>query len=306
MVDLNKVIVDMEKMLHRLIGEDIELVALPDPDLRMVKVDPGQMDQLLINLGVNARDAMPSGGKLTVETSNFYLDENYALAHPEVSPGSYVMLAVSDSGTGMTEDVKARIFEPFFTTKGPGKGTGLGLSTCYGIVKQNGGNISVYSEPGSGTTFKVYLPVLEDEIYPETESAVAGSLPGGTETIFLVEDERAVQEIASIILREQGYKVMEASNGIEALEMVKSGIVGKIDLLLADVVMPVMGGKELANQLTSMHPEIKVLFTSGYTDDAIVRQGVLEPGTNFIQKPLTRKTLTTRVREVLDSRKMPV
>ncbi|MGH2542269.1 MAG: ATP-binding protein, partial [Ardenticatenaceae bacterium] len=247
---LNTMIVDMDKMLRRLIGEDIELATLPQPDLGMVEIDPGQMEQVLMNLVVNARDAMPTGGKITIETANVTLDAEYARRTPDVTPGEYVALTVSDTGTGMTEEVKAKIFEPFFTTKEDGKGTGLGLATCYGIAKQNGGHIAAYSELGHGTTFKVYLPRIEGEANASAPVRNdAGEMPRGTETVLLVEDEQAVRELGARVLQEQGYAVIEASNGVEALQFVEEHPELQIDLLLTDVVMPQMGGRELSERL---------------------------------------------------------
>jgi PAS domain S-box-containing protein len=299
-LDLNTLLRELDKMLRRIIGEDIELVTLLSGDLGRVKIDPGQIEQVIFNLAVNARDAMPSGGKLIIETANVELDKEYANAHIGVVPGRYVRLSVSDTGFGMSREVREKVFEPFFTTKDKGKGTGLGLSTVYGIVKQSSGNIWVYSEPGHGTTFKIYLPRVEEELdtlqgQDETESSSRGS-----ETVLLVEDEPLVRDLAHRILSQQGYKVLEAANGEEALRVVQEHIGEKIHLLLTDVVMPQMGGKELADQLKLLRPDVKVLYTSGYTDDAIVHHGVLEPGTHFLQKPFSPKTLSHKVREVLD------
>ena len=299
-IDLNTVLVDMDKMLRRLIGEHIDLATLSGRDLGRVKADPAQIEQIIINLSVNARDAMPYGGSLTVETDNVTLDTRYARTHNDVTPGRYVMLAVSDTGVGMTNEVKAHLFEPFYTTKGVGKGTGLGLATCYGIIKQSGGHIAVYSEPGRGTTFKVYLPFVDaeaDALKPTTPDAPAA---GGQETVLLVEDEPAVREMAALVLGELGYRVVAASNGVEALDVVAQRTGDDFDLLVTDVVMPQMGGKELADQLSVSRPNVKVLFTSGYTEDAIVHHGVLEPGIAFLQKPYTTAALARKVRSVLD------
>jgi PAS domain S-box-containing protein len=298
-VYLNDLMFDVDRMLRRLIGEDIELTTLPAPDLWPVKADPSQIGQVIVNLAVNARDAMPLGGKLTIETANVALDEEYARQHVEAKPGEYVMLAVSDTGVGMTEEVKARIFEPFYTTKEHGKGTGLGLATCYGIVKQSGGHIAFYSEPDRGTTFKIYLPRAGEQaaLLPREEPV---PLPSGSETVLLVEDEALVRDIAAQTLRARGYTVLEAGNGDEALRVVQSHR-GMIDLVITDVVMPQMGGTELAERLEEMLPGIKVLFTSGYTDNAIVSQGVLEPNTAFLHKPFTPGAIARKVREVLDT-----
>jgi signal transduction histidine kinase len=299
-INLNDLILDMGKMLRRLIGEDVELVLRPASEACAVKVDRGQMEQVLVNLAVNARDAMPDGGRLTIETTIVTLDEGYALTHPEVSPGQYVMLAVSDNGVGMAEEVKAHLFEPFFTTKEKGKGTGLGLATCYGIVKQSSGHIWVYSEPGQGTTFKIYLPQVDELPGSLPESEEPAALLRGKETVLLVEDEPAVRELAAHVLRAQGYTVLEADNGDAALRQVGEQAGEKIHLLLTDVVMPRMSGKELADRLKVIRPDLKVLFTSGYTDDAIVHHGVLQAEIAFLQKPFSPVTLARKVREVLD------
>jgi signal transduction histidine kinase len=299
-LNLNDLILNVDKMLRRLIGEDIELVTLPAPELGQVKADPGQLEQVLLNLAVNARDAMPKGGKLTIETANVTLDEDYTSQHAEVTAGEYVMLSVSDTGMGMTEEVKTHLFEPFFTTKEKDKGTGLGLATCFGIVKQSGGHIEVYSEVDQGTTFKVYLPRLEETVSPVPVQAKSDDLPWGTETVLLVEDESSVRELASRLLRQQGYKVLEAANGDEALRVVQEYAEAEIDLLLTDMVMPQLGGRELADRLKAMWPGVKVLFISGYTDDAVVHHGVLEPGIAFLPKPFSSRILVRKVREVLD------
>ena len=279
-LDLNTILRDMDKMLLRILGEDIELVTLFAEGIGRVRTDPGQIEQMILNLAVNARDAMPNGGKLTIETSNIELNENYVRFHIAVKPGLYVMLSVSDTGVGMTPEVKERVFEPFFTTKEKGKGTGLGLSTVYGIVKQSGGNIWVYSELDHGTTFKIYLPRVEEEASTLLHGDDKRSLPQGSETVLLVEDDLSVRGLVVQVLRENGYNLLEAANGNEALRMAQE-YAGEIHLLLTDVVMPQMGGKELADRLKTLRPNIKVLFTSGYTDNAIVHHGVLEPGTNF-------------------------
>jgi PAS domain S-box-containing protein len=299
-LNLNDLVLNVDKLLRRLIGEDIELVTLPASDLGQVKADPGQLEQVLVNLAVNARDAMPKGGKLTIETANVTLSQAYARQHAEVTPGEYVMLAVSDTGIGMTEEVKAHIFEPFFTTKEMGKGTGLGLATCFGIVKQIGGHIWVYSEPDQGTTFKIYLPRVEAAADLSAKPEEVDDLPRGTETVLLVEDEPAVRVVAVQTLQEQGYTVLEAANGDEALRVAQERAEEAIHLLLTDVVMPRMSGKELASQLKTIRPGLKVLFISGYTDNAIIHNGVLEPGIAFLQKPFTPEVLARKVREVLD------
>jgi signal transduction histidine kinase/ActR/RegA family two-component response regulator len=300
-LDLNTLMRDLDKMLHRVLGEDIGLATLLAADLGRVKADAGQMEQAILNLAVNAKDAMLDGGKLTIETANVELDGVYARAHIAVTPGRYVMLSVSDTGCGMSPEVKERIFEPFFTTKEKGKGTGLGLSTVYGIVKQSGGYVWVYSEPGQGTTFKIYLPRVEEEADALHRRVDVGDLQRGKETVLLVEDEAPVRGLAVRVLRNQGYRVLEAANGQEALSVAGEHAGEKIHLLLTDVVMPQMGGKELTDRLKALRPEIKVVFTSGYTDNAIVRHGVLEPGTDFLQKPFSPAALAQKVREVLDA-----
>ena len=299
-LDLNTLLKDLNKMLRRIIGEDIELVTLLAEDLGRVRIDPGQFEQMILNLAVNARDAMVSGGKLTIETSNVELDEEYVRTHISVKPGSYVQLSISDTGVGMSFDTKEKVFEPFFTTKEKGKGTGLGLSTVYGIVKQSEGNIWVYSEPGRGTTFKIYLPRVEEKLDAVIKEEESDSLPRGSETVLLAEDDPLVRDLARRLLIQQGYTVLEASNGEEALRVAKEKAGEKIHLLLTDVVMPQMGGKELSEKLKRLRPDIGVLYTSGYTDNAIVHQGTLEPGTYFLQKPFSHKTLSHKVREVLD------
>jgi PAS domain S-box-containing protein len=298
-LDLNEVVTDMEKMLRRVLGEDIDLETRPGSDLCRVKVDPGQMEQVIMNLAVNARDAMPKGGNLTIETANVLLDDAYARTHASVKPGPYVMLAVSDTGTGMDEGTRARIFEPFFTTKEKGQGTGLGLSTVYGIVKQSGGEIWVYSEPGQGATFKVYLPAEEEGEAP-FQRKETGELPlHGTETVLVVEDSEEVMELVVKILAEKGYHAMAARDGGEALRICEAHA-GSIQLMVTDVVMPGMSGRELAESLKGTRPEMKVLYMSGYTDNAIVHHGILDAGVDFLQKPFTPQALAQKVREVLD------
>ena len=298
-LDLNKIVGGMEEMLRRLLGEDIDLAVGLAMGLGKVMADPGQIEQVVMNLAVNARDAMPDGGKLTIETAYVELDDAYSSQHVGMKPGPHVMLSVSDTGCGMDERTRARLFEPFFTTKQTGKGTGLGLATVYGIVKQSGGNIWVYSEPGHGTTFKVYLPreLSAKETAERGPQVTTGA--AGAETILVVEDEGAVRNLAKRILDGAGYTVLTAANGGEAL-----GICGKqqgsVGLVLTDVVMPGMNGKELADRLASLCPNLRVLYMSGYTDDAIVHRGVLAPGTHFIGKPFNAADLTRMVREVLD------
>lgn len=297
-VDLNGLILDMDMLLRRLIGADVELRTLPAAELWTIKADLGQLEQVLVNLVVNARDAMPAGGKLIIETANVVLDEFYAETHIEVTPGSYVMLAVSDTGTGMPPDVQKHLFEPFFTTKETGKGTGLGLATVYGIVKQHGGSIWVYSEVGQGTTIKVYLPHVGAQVAPMPQPSAPETLPRGVETVLVVEDEDAVRNMVIRVLRAQGYAVLEATNGVHAQRLAHD-YTGEIHLLIADVVMPQMGGKALADRLLHSRPQMKVLFVSGYTDDAIVHHGQLDHDVIFLQKPFTPAQIARKVREVL-------
>jgi signal transduction histidine kinase len=298
-IDLNTVLKNLEKMLKRMIGEDIELVFVLAEDLGRVKADSGQIDQVLLNLAVNAKDAMPKGGKLTIETAKVFLDEAYARNHAGVIPGHYVMFSVSDTGVGMTPEVKERVFEPFFTTKEAGKGTGLGLSTVYGIVKQSGGNIWVYSELGKGTTFKIYLPEVEESLEKRVGKVEEKEPPHGNETILIVEDDEKVRELAVQILEKYGYTILKASQGNEALSICEEHK-GLIHLMVTDVVMPGMDGQELVKYFRCQHPETKVLYMSGYTDNTIVHHGVLEKGMNYMQKPFTVEGLAKKVREVLD------
>ena len=302
-IDLNTSVRAAEKILRRLIGEDIELIVRCPRRLSSVLADPGQIDQVIMNLAINARDAMPSGGKITIETKDVTLDDPYASEHIDVEPGPYVMLAISDTGAGMTKDVQARIFEPFFTTKEAGKGTGLGLSTVFGIVKQSGGHIWVYSEPDQGATFKVYLPVTQkardSEFPPEKPQSLHGN-----ETVLLVEDQDEVRAVALQILRRYGYHVIEARNAGEALLYCEQHPL-TIHLLLSDVVMPQMNGRKLADRLYQIRPHMKVLFMSGYTENAIVHHGILDPGIEYVQKPLLPETLARRVREVLEGPPKP-
>jgi CheY-like chemotaxis protein len=296
-VNLSAVVQGVEKMLRRVIGEDVDLVTSLDPDVGSVKADVGQLEQVLMNLAVNARDAMPAGGQVMLETANIEYDPDYARDEAAGPARRFVMLAVSDTGIGMDEATKARIFEPFFTTKGPGKGTGLGLATVYGIVQQSGGYIWVYSELGRGTTFKIYLP--EVDAPPEAAAVAASELPRGTETVLLVEDSEAVRAVARQVLERQGYTVLEAPRGDVALALAAAHD-GPIHLLLTDVVMPGLSGRQVADQLTELRPDMQVLYASGYTDDAVVRHGVLEAGIAYLQKPFTTATLTRKVRETLD------
>ena len=299
-VDPNAVVSEMGKVLIRLIGEDIRLSTALDPRVGRLKVDPGQLGQVLMNLAVNARDAMPTGGRLTIETRAIVLDENAVLGRPEIVSGRYVMIAVSDTGQGMTENVKARVFEPFFTTKDEGRGTGLGLATVFGIIKQSGGQVEVYSEVGLGTTFKIYLPTVE-EVDATTPSQDPQTVPGGKETILLVEDQADVRRLALIALQTHGYSVIEASDGQEAFRLVEQER-PRLDILVTDVVMPGMSGRQLAEALRPHYPGLKVLYMSGYTDDAVVRHGILEAFVAFLRKPYTPLSLVRKVREVLDQK----
>jgi hypothetical protein len=299
-LDLNALIADLEKMLRRLIGEDIQFRTALAPGVGAVRADPGQLEQVIMNLAVNARDAMPHGGKLTVETANADLDDAYAQAHLPAVPGRYAMLAVSDTGTGMDTQVKAHIFEPFFTTKETGKGTGLGLATVYGIVKQSNGYIWVYTEPGQGTSFKIYLPRVAAAAEPPAPKPMTPASLNGSETILLAEDEESVRNLTRRILAAHGYTVLTAADGQEALRLADQHA-GPIHLLLTDVVMPNMGGRQLAERVVSARPATKVLYLSGYTDDAIIHHGVLEPGIAFLQKPFTPQGLARKLREVLDA-----
>ena len=327
-IDLNTVIIDLKKTLERLTGEDVELKTFPEPELKCVEVDPGQMEQVIRKLVVNAGDAMPRGGKITIETANAYPDEADARGYGvEVKPGPYVMLSINDTGMGMDEETKAHLFEPFFTTKADGMGAGLDLATVYGIVTQSGGHIRVYSEPGEGTTFKIYLPAIASaQARPPAEAEQGGrarraGLPGvegeaepvereqthfqelrgsETETILVVEDDKSVRNLTRKALKEYGYSVIEAQNGEDALK-VSEAHEGPIHLMITDVVMPGMNGRELAERLQPYRPKTRVLYMSGYADDAIVHHGVLEPGLSFIPKPFTPESLVNKARSVLDS-----
>src|SRR5213593_4246443 len=299
-VDLNALVLDLDKLLRRLIGEDVELATVLDPALGRVTADPGQLEQVIVNLAVNARDAMPQGGKLTLETRNIDLDSSYTLEHSLVKPGPYVQLTVSDSGIGMDEETQAHAFEPFFTTKPRGQGTGLGLAMVYGTVKQSGGFIWVYSEPGHGATFKIYLPRVDTPTEAATLPAPTVQPARGSETVLLAEDEPAVRAIAQQALERHGYTVLAAPSGAAALALAAQHA-ATIDLLLTDVVMPGMSGRDLADRLTAQRPGIRVLYISGYTDNAIVRHGMLEPGLAYLQKPFRPHALVRKVREVLDA-----
>ena len=300
-VSLNAVVESLQKILRRVLGEDVDLATTPGRDLGAVRADVGQLEQVLMNLAVNARDAMPTGGKLTIETDNVEHDPAFARGKGAAAVRQFVMLAVTDTGVGMDEATKARVFEPFFTTKAPGKGTGLGLATVYGIVQQSGGFIWVYSEPGHGTTFKIYLPRVDAPAESAVVAAV-GPVARGTETVLLAEDSAAVRAVARQVLERQGYTVLEAPDGELALHLAQRHA-GPIHLLLTDVVMPGMSGRQLADRLVPARPDMKVLYASGYTDDSVVRHGVLEEGTPYLQKPFTPESLARKVRDVLDSSK---
>ncbi|HLG42752.1 MAG TPA: response regulator [Planctomycetota bacterium] len=299
-LDLNSVVGGMEKLLKRLIPENVLTAFRLAPKTLSIKADPGQIEQVIVNLAVNARDAMPNGGTITIETSVTDLDEGYTRQHAEVAPGRYAMLALSDNGTGMDDRTKAHLFEPFFTTKEPGKGTGLGLATVYGIVKQSGGHISVYSEVGIGTTFKVYFPEIREPLASPTSKSPSSGMPKGTETILVVEDDEPVRALIRRVLSSRGYNVIEAKNGLEALE-VADACSSPIHLVMTDVIMPQMGGPELADHLKRRLPGAKVIFLSGYATTAIVQHGIVQKGVEFMEKPFTPEQLTQRVRQVLDS-----
>jgi two-component system, cell cycle sensor histidine kinase and response regulator CckA len=296
-------VMGMDKLLRRLMDESIEMAALPGKTLWTIKADPGQMEQVIMNLVVNARDAMPNGGRLTVETANVELDEAYASEHATMKPGRYVMLVVSDTGTGMSPETVAHIFEPFYTTKESGRGTGLGLSTVYGIVKQSGGYIWVYSEPGRGSSFKVYLPRVEEAPEALPAARARSGEQKGSETILLVEDQPQVRELARMALSEKGYTVLVTSSTDDA-ENVCATHGAEIHLLLTDLIMPGISGRELAKRLTARHPKMRVLYMSGYTFSIVqqtaAQSGLLEDGVSFLQKPFTPSALSEKVREVLD------
>jgi signal transduction histidine kinase len=296
----DEVVSDLDKMLRRLLDENVILKCAPGNQTGRIKADPGYIGQVLMNLVVNARDAMPNGGTLTIATRNVTLAAGDLGAHPGARPGEYVMISVTDTGTGMTDEVKAHIFEAFFTTKPAGKGTGLGLSTCQTIVQQSGGHIAIISAPGQGSTFQVYFPRVDEPVDEETRFISAGPLPRGTETLLLVEDEPTVRHMAERILAGQGYEVLTAANGQDGLHVAREHRGPPLRLVITDVVMPVMNGKVMAEWLQATYPDLKVLFTSGYTDDLIAKQGVLESGVEFLSKPYTSAQLARKVRHLLD------
>jgi CheY-like chemotaxis protein len=297
---LNAVVSDIEKMLRRLIGEDIELTTELAANLGHVKADQGQMEQVIMNLAVNARDAIPSGGKLVIETKNVEVDQEVALQRGYINPGSFVMIAVTDTGMGMDAETQSHIFEPFFTTKEQGKGTGLGLATVYGVVKQSDGFVWVYSEPGHGARFEVLLPRVEEPAHIALKPANSRSSRSGSETILLVEDDDSLRGLATTILSESGYAVLEAANGAGALTLAREKSRGQIHLLLSDVVMPGMSGPQVADEVSSIHPDMKILFMSGYSEFAAGHDQISRPGRFLLQKPFTQQELTSKVREVLD------
>jgi len=302
LLNLNKLITDVNRMLRRLIGEDIELITVADPELGTVKADPVQIEQVLINLAVNSRDAMPMGGKIIIETMNVQLSKEQFAPNEDIVPGPYISFSLSDTGQGMDEETRLRIFEPFFTTKQPGKGTGLGLCTVFGIVKQSGGHISVESEPGKGTTVKIYLPRVNVSQAPADGNQEQSGPAQGSETILVVEDEEIVRTMLCKMLRGLGYTIFEAGSVYEAMSIAEQKGEKRIDLMITDVVMPGMNGRELASLLIGNRPETRVLYISGYTDDAIVRHGVLDSDVHFLQKPFSPKTLALKVREVLEKK----
>ncbi len=299
-IGLNEVVGAMESLLARLLGEDLELSMRLAAGLGNVRADPGQIEQVLMNLAVNARDAMPGGGRLTIETADVELDETYCAHHAEVEPGDYVMLTVGDTGCGMDQETRERLFEPFFTTKEPGKGTGLGLATVYGIVQQSGGSIWVYSEPGEGTTFRIYLPRVSEPAAERSTPRPAAEPSRGDETILVVEDQEVVRKVVERILGASGYRVVTVADGDAAIEIC-AGRREPVGLLVTDVVLPGMTGLELVDRLRESCPELRVLLMSGYTEDAVLRRGGLEPGTAFIAKPFTATELAARVRAALDA-----
>jgi PAS domain S-box-containing protein len=299
-LDLNLVLSGMVSTLQHLIGREIDMRIVSGMDLKAVKIDPAQLEQVIVNLTMNAAEAMPNGGKLVLETANVTLDEAFVIPFPGLKPGGYVMLAITDTGIGMSEEVKGRAFEPFFSTKSVGQGTGLGLATCYGIVKQSGGHMNLYSEVARGTTFKIYLPEVEPQTRVPAPRLKSAELPRGTETILLAEDDPSLLKMSSTLLIRLGYTVLTAANGVEALSLKNQRNIGHIDLLLTDVVMPHMSGKELSDRIKAIYPQTKILFTSAYTENSIVHQGILDEGVTLLQKPFTPSALANKVRDVLD------
>ncbi len=300
-INVNAVIAQTEKMLRRLIGEDVELALGLNPGVGNIKADPNHVEQAIVNLAVNARDAMPLGGRLTIETGHVHLDETYARTHMGVTPGEFVMIAVSDNGHGMDAETRSHIFEPFFTTKEKGKGTGLGLATVYGMVKQTGGDIWVYSEPGRGTTFKLYFPMVAESLTETLHGDVGQVKPSATETILVVEDEKAVRDLTVKLLQQMGYTILTAASGAEAVE-ISQAHPGAIALLLTDVVMPNMSGRQLAAVLLQSRPAMRVLYLSGYTEDTVVHHGVLDASVDFLPKPFSREVLSRKLRAILSRR----
>ena len=303
-LDLNQEVARFETMLRRLIGEDVVLVTNLASGLGLVSADAGQIEQIIMNLAVNARDAMPDGGQLTIETANEELDDLFVADHRGTSAGSHVKLAVSDTGTGMSEEIRQKVFDPFFTTKGKSRGTGLGLATVYGIVKQSGGSIWVYSEQGRGTSFTIYLPTVTAEHSSAVKTDPVVGQSSGSETVLIVEDQDSVRAVMKAVLTRSGYKVLEAEGGPAALELSR-GLADPIHLLLTDVVMPRMSGRELAQVMKAECPNLRVLYTSGYTDDAVLRHGILQPNVAFLHKPFTAAGLSQKVRQVLDASDAP-
>jgi two-component system, cell cycle sensor histidine kinase and response regulator CckA len=296
-INVNTIVAQTEKMLRRLLGEDVQLTLDLHPELSNIKADPNQIEQAIVNLAVNARDAMPSGGYIFIETANVYLDETYVKPHLGVQPGDFVMIAMTDTGHGMDPTTRVRIFEPFFTTKEQGKGTGLGLATVYGMVKQSGGDIWVYSEPGQGTTFKLYFPMVKEGVPAKATVGADGRARVGDETVLVVEDEKPVRDLTVRMLQQLGYTVLSAASGAEAVEISKS-FAGKISLLLTDVVMPHLSGRQVADALLGTRPDLKVLYLSGYTENTVIHHGV-QSGVDFLPKPFSRETLARKLTEIL-------
>jgi CheY-like chemotaxis protein len=303
-VDLATVLNGMRGTLQHIVGRSVEVRIVSTPGLKPVKIDPAQIEQVIVNMAMNAASVMPNGGRLTLETANVVLDEEYAHHYPDLQPGEYVMLAISDTGSGINPDVKKHIFEPFFTTKKTGQGAGLGLATSYGILKQSGGHVNVYSEPYRGATFKIYLPQVAVNSKNSPSRLDDGPMPRGTETILLVEDDPSLREMAATLLQRLGYKVLTAADGVEALSLKNQSDAGHIDLVFTDVIMPNMNGKELSDRFQNLYPQTKILFTSAYTENAIVNQGFLNPGVNLLQKPFAPGALARKVREVLDRNRL--